>query len=46
MVADVDGINYESFNQYTWEGLHQSEKVKNGEIKVPATKDEYEAMNK
>ena len=23
-----------------------AEKVKNGEIKVPATKDEYEAMNK
>ena len=32
----VKEVSFDEFN----------EKVKNGEIKVPATKDEYKAMNK
>ena len=34
MVADVGGINDESFNQSAWEGLQQAEKELGIEVKV------------
>ena len=34
MVADVGGINDESFNQSAWEGLQQAEKELGIEAKV------------
>ena len=38
MVADMGGINDESFNQSAWEGLQQAEKDLGIEIKVIESK--------
>ena len=38
MVADVGGINDESFNQSAWEGLQQAEKELGIEVKVIESK--------
>ncbi|RDY26148.1 BMP family ABC transporter substrate-binding protein [Romboutsia weinsteinii] len=45
MVADVGGINDESFNQSAWEGLQQAEKELGIEIKVVESKQQSEYMS-
>lgn len=45
MVADVGGINDESFNQSAWEGLQQAKKDLGVEVKVVESKQQSEYMS-
>ena len=46
MVADVGGINDESFNQSAWEGLQQAEKELGIEAKVIESKTSFRIFRK